>query len=410
MLRATNEHSAIELAYDANGQLIKEKQISNLTLAGQTKNYILELKYQYDELGNRIATILPDGKVINQLYYGSGHLYNQSLYEPNTDRHIELRHSERNKRHQEITRQQGSIASVYDHDPMGRLTKQTSSSQDHLVIQRQYNYDPIGQLTDINGHTALTDFENQLTQQHTRNHHYQYDAVGRLTQHSMINGQNNTNMTEHFAFDPASNRIPVKTADTDQVMGRPTELTSQNKRIRYTYDNDGRVVNKTIEPNQLQSTNQLVQFKQDLQFQYNANNELERSICTQRNGTDTSIIITQYYYDAFGRRIHKYSEITQGSSTRHQNVHMLWDGDKAIQDYSDTHVYTTIYDQGSFTPIDRAVWLAEHSLQAVNDETNNGRESNLIQVYHYHNDQLGTPNELTNPEGEVVWLGDYEAW
>ena len=33
-----------------------------------------------------------------------------------------------------------------------------------------------------------------------------------------------------------------------------------------------------------------------------------------------------------------------------------------------------------------------------------------IQVFHYHNDQLGTPNELTNPEGEVIWLADYEAW
>ena len=34
--------------------------------------------------------------------------------------------------------------------------------------------------------------------------------------------------------------------------------------------------------------------------------------------------------------------------------------------------------------------------------------------YHYHNDQLGTPNELTNElaneKGEVVWLADYQAW
>ena len=33
-----------------------------------------------------------------------------------------------------------------------------------------------------------------------------------------------------------------------------------------------------------------------------------------------------------------------------------------------------------------------------------------MQIYHYHNDHLGTPNELTNQEGEVVWLADYEAY
>ena len=33
-----------------------------------------------------------------------------------------------------------------------------------------------------------------------------------------------------------------------------------------------------------------------------------------------------------------------------------------------------------------------------------------MQIYHYHNDHLGTPNELTNQKGEVVWLANYEAW
>ena len=33
-----------------------------------------------------------------------------------------------------------------------------------------------------------------------------------------------------------------------------------------------------------------------------------------------------------------------------------------------------------------------------------------MQVYHYHNDHLGTPNELTNSQGEVIWLADYQAW
>uniref|UniRef100_UPI001D12FDBA RHS repeat domain-containing protein n=1 Tax=Psychrobacter sp. HII-4 TaxID=1569264 RepID=UPI001D12FDBA len=84
------------------------------------------------------------------------------------------------------------------------------------------------------------------------------------------------------------------------------------------------------------------------------------------------------------------------------------------------HIFTTIYNQNNFVPVARLVWLKENLTTAANDETNiddsytHGDERDKpitgIQVYHYHNDQLGTPNELTNEKGEVVWLADYEAW
>ena len=98
---------------------------------------------------------------------------------------------------------------------------------------------------------------------------------------------------------------------------------------------------------------------------------------------------------------------------------MLWDSDLPIQEYTDTHVYTTIYDQGSFEPVARLAWLRDDISQPINDEPENDEgwygnnkpePPSAIQIYHYHNDQLGTPNELTNDKGEVVWLADYEAW
>ena len=33
-----------------------------------------------------------------------------------------------------------------------------------------------------------------------------------------------------------------------------------------------------------------------------------------------------------------------------------------------------------------------------------------VRIYHYHNDHLGTPQELTNALGEVVWLNYSQAW
>ena len=50
--------------------------------------------------------------------------------------------------------------------------------------------------------------------------------------------------------------------------------------------------------------------------------------------------------------------------------------------------------------------MANDNIDSIDRE----QDSSVTQVYHYHNDQLGTPNELTNDRGEVVWLADYQAW
>jgi RHS repeat-associated protein len=40
----------------------------------------------------------------------------------------------------------------------------------------------------------------------------------------------------------------------------------------------------------------------------------------------------------------------------------------------------------------------------------NGGADQRSQVYHYHLDHLGTPQELTNDNGELVWQAEYRAW
>ena len=67
----------------------------------------------------------------------------------------------------------------------------------------------------------------------------------------------------------------------------------------------------------------------------------------------------------------------------------------------------------------RLVWLRAGLTIAANDEleidegwygNNKPVIKTGVQLYHYHNDHLGTPNELTDQQGEVVWYADYEAW
>ena len=399
------------------------------------------------------------GKALNQLYYGSGHLYNQSLTDEQGNI-FEIRHSTTNKLHQEVTRQQGELLSSFGYDPMGRLVKQYSSNDKHIVIERSYAYDKVGQLTHIASSTRLTQAvanrPNQVIVNHyQRNHQYQYDKLGRLTEHKLTDFNQHQGVQERFAFDPASNRVPLPYATRQGQTGqavdshgldeqglngqgidgrtkRPTVLITQGKKVSYLYDKHGRVCQKTLVPvdkdgNELaQSVNGLVGFRESLQLAYNANGELEKSIKIHQQGFEVTTTTTNYFYDAFGRRVAKSSELQKASKinqrgklvrfpdsllhlrvdekANRQTMLMLWDGNRQIQEYTTDHVFTTVYEQDSFVPVGRVVWLQPHlqeQAKIAEDKQWQERKNYVIpkrqkerlehqtqvgiRIYHYHN-------------------------
>ena len=292
LIRATSPDASTHLEYDNIGQLMTERltrhhqRYKGKNNDNQDSHIEQTLTHSYDEIGNRLKTTLPDGKVLNQLYYGSGHLYNQSI--TGIDGNItEIRHSERDQLHQETTRQQGDLLSSFGYDAMGRLTKQYSSDHNkgRIVIERDYHYDVLGQLTHLSGQTQLSSPvkkpANNISTANSsfkRNHQYQYDQVGRLTEHKLTDYTKQSGTTERFAFDPASNRVPVSTAVNDDKAqeknsihksGRPTKLITADKLITYTYGIHGQVLFKTITPAKdgkpiPQSTNALVSSRKSI--------------------------------------------------------------------------------------------------------------------------------------------------
>ena len=144
LTKARNQHKQRRTRHDGLDRLIGETTVHN----GQSAT----VGYQYDPLGNRIRTILPDGCQIDYLYYGSGHLHQISL-----DGEV-ITDIERDKLHREIQRTQGSISSLYDYDPMGRLKSQRTvrsgtqtlhGKQNPLTggaVNRRYAYDKAGNL------------------------------------------------------------------------------------------------------------------------------------------------------------------------------------------------------------------------------------------------------------------------
>ncbi|MBD8720514.1 RHS repeat-associated core domain-containing protein, partial [Pseudomonas fluorescens] len=102
---------------------------------------------------------------------------------------------------------------------------------------------------------------------------------------------------------------------------------------------------------------------------------------TQPNGQTAS-----YRYDPFGRRISKtVNDIT---------TEFFWQGDKLVAEHhADCH-RSYLYEPDSFRPLA----LLE------------GFGPQDTKPFHYQLDHLGTPQELTNPEGEIVWSAHYRAY
>ena len=365
LTKARNQHSSVELAYDELDRLIGETTVHN----GQSAT----VGYRYDPLGNRIRTILPDGRHIDYLYYGSGHLHQISL-----DGEV-ITDIERDKLHREIQRTQGSISSLYDYDPMGRLKSQRTvwngtqtlhGKQNPLaggVVNRRYAYDKAGNLI-------------QSADQRSGVLNYVYDKIGRIQE--ARNSQ--TGRSETFAFDPAHNILSDKAAEGK---GKGSNISSGNRLkeyngIEYTYDALGNLIYRQLPDGENQY------------YQYDLENQLVRAEIKKAAGNTE---IWTYAYDPFGRRLSKERQDKLAwTSTDPKRTHFVWDGSRLLQEYTYKGSYTYIYtNQDSYEPLAQIF--------------DNAKDSKQYLVY-FHNDQIGIPREMTDIHGNLLWYGEYTAW
>ncbi|WP_180988276.1 RHS repeat-associated core domain-containing protein, partial [Pseudomonas putida] len=143
----------------------------------------------------------------------------------------------------------------------------------------------------------------------------------------------------------------------------------------YRYDPWGNLVEKRSGHSKLQH------------FSYDCENRLVRA-GTLVNGKLESQ--GEYRYDSLGRRIAKQAEI----NGEVEQKRFLWQGLRMLREESPAKSILYLYEPGSYAPLAR-VDQAE------------GEEQKL---YYFHTDQIGTPIELTNSEGEIVWQATYRSW
>ncbi|NOK07150.1 RHS repeat protein, partial [Myxococcus xanthus] len=175
-----------------------------------SNDLVRTLTHAYDPLGNRIRTGLPDGRALNWLFYGSGHLHQINIAGPeaNAPREV-ITDIERDALHREIERSQGAATSHYGWDPAGRLVRHraslrasgnvapVASTASSTVVERAYAYDATGQLV------ARAD-----TMRGRQD--FRYDPTGRIL--AALPAQGSALARELFAFDPAGNLLDASEA------------------------------------------------------------------------------------------------------------------------------------------------------------------------------------------------------
>lgn len=431
-----NAGADIRYAYDPVGQLIDERTayaLHDVALPDQEVEYdaAFALTHAYDELGNRIHTVLPNGRLVETQRYGSGH-WHGTLWNGNSI--VDL---ERDKLHRETERLAGNgnerMRTEKRYDPQSRLTAISLHKGGQVLHKQNYGYDRAGNLSQVDD--ALRGV--------TR---YTYDPVGQ------IRSAVHPGLTELFEFDPAGNLLDPGAKDsTPNLQEQPLadaprprlpkvtyNLLRQYMNFAYQYDEQGNTIRKSI--HRLASANDAG----ELTFAYDSENRL---LHVNRAFSDAgSTTVVHYRYDGFGRRIAKHVE--QGAVTFY-----VWDGDQLCHEVRDEKSVSYLYEPESFvplamveSPVDSKEYAAQQTFRApvsawrlpdVGDATAhladwhahlasieelkhqerwNARRQQAAEtsasdrIYHYSCDRLGTPQRLHADDGTLVWSATYRTW
>ncbi|WP_062034092.1 RHS repeat-associated core domain-containing protein [Acinetobacter sp. BMW17] len=394
-----NAESQIDFYRNPIGLIVREHQHYKIP---KRTALTAVLRYDYDELGNLIKTIRPDGQVQANLSYGLGHIYGIAFNQQ------DMVAFQRDDLHRETTRRlaNGLIQSKRYND-VGLLSSQMIVVEDSTTdlsqlqtpkyqAERHYHYDKNYLLT-------------QIEDSRLGKLNYQYDPIGRLIK------TQSAHQTESFSFDPAGNLIDPIATQESQVKNN---LIKHFQGKYYKYDAQGNVVETT-------------QAGKTLKLTWD---NLNRLIQSDHNGQ-----ITEYGYDVFGRRLYKNDQ--QNSSL----TLFGWDGDLMIwesqhnqgnpshsknQNHSSPQDYTKhyVYEPNSFVPLlqtgyagfiqliktpdyqqDQHVPYSIYKDPVWNTDSRK-KKAALERVTFYHCDQVGTPQTLSNERGECVWEMTQDTW
>ncbi len=372
MIRHQDGDVVTHFERDLSGRLLRRQSVDSVSgrqdvatfaydVAGKltrADNDFRKLRFFYDTLG-RLVEEWQDDHVVTCTYDAVG---NATGYTMPTGHQVRFDNTATGNRL--ATWLDGRLLARREMDEDGR--ERFRAWGNHLEEHR--SYDPVGRLRDMR-------LSNRQSRADIAARTYHHDAGGAITHiQDLLRGVSAFGydacrrlavsqgvVSEQFTYDPAGNPVP---AGAEAVVGN--RLAQLGER-RFTYDARG---NQTAVagPGAHDS----------LQFEYSPGNQLRRAT---RDG-----LATEYEYDALGRRVRK----RKGGVV----TEFLWLRDTVITEWREEHGRPAppvlyVYEEDGLTPL----------AMVVEDKR-----------YFYHNDHLGTPQELTDENGTCVWAARYRAF
>lgn len=354
--------AAVEMREPENAEVIILARNKLGDLVSET-NHGGVYQHEYDALSNLSATTFPDGRRLQYLRYGTGHLLEMQL--SFGGKILPITGYQRDRLHRETHRTMGALELETHYDIAGRITHRRcmDNVRDRLVSERRYQWDRADQII----RRMYTDGAPPTPAEKYRQSLWGYDAAGRMTQSLQPGGE------ERFWYDAADNRT---TPDLRPVWNN---LLKRLDGVRREYDGFGRM---TVRHDTHRGITQ--------RFSYDDEHRISR---VDIDG-DAEYVSAEYRYDALGRRTEK--NVWRRHSNQPECTQYAWSGLQMVGETCESHpdaAVQYIYSENSFEPLARVDSHGQHA-----------------EIYWYHTELNGLPESVTDSNGSTVWRGTSTAW
>ncbi|MBO3031197.1 type IV secretion protein Rhs [Burkholderia pseudomallei] len=394
LIVAENPDSRVELAYDAAGRVVEERQGDDFVIA-----------HAYDAAGNRIerrTRLNAGGEVIaHTVRYDYNALGAVSSIQIDDAAPITFERDALGQIRVEHLRAELRRELSYTLD--GLLAKQTLLAGTGVLFASEYAYDANGEM--LGKRDSRFGIEG-----------YQYDPMGRLTGHLDPTGK-----LREFSYDSAGDLLK-----THFRCGRLTEIVNQGTEAR-DWIRDGEYDGRYWAYDQLGNLVRKRELQQDLVLQWDAQGLLIESLIVRspsadpESGGDVPDVRTHYAYDAFHRRTRKIAHVVRDAGTQtaaksdatvlRRVSRFFWDGDALAGELAEIDGAQRvaagnwehrewIYYPDTFVPL--------VSVIDAGTSCDLSRNRHGCRIFYYRYDANGRPTQMTDSSGREVWATGYD--
>jgi RHS repeat-associated protein len=382
----TDSSGSTNYSYTLSGQISKKQQVTN----GVT--YLMS--YSYDSYGRLYSTAYPNGVILRNYYDINNrvkeiHAYVNGVWSSVVSRkdYAKPSHITTYSEHTELT---------YDKTNNKDIVRKTFRKEDGRLLSIRAEYDFGSQYSKQYQELLYTykpdtplivDIVNQITPSQNinqslnppHNNSFTYDELNRLK--TALNG---TSQAFEYSFDNNGNRVTQKDPNNPYYPSTNYTYYAGNNRLAtrvqagggnaYTYDGAGNVVAKA---SGAFSGGTMVYISSRQIMGYDGFGNMAY------HGIDGGVPKLQYFYNALNQRVHKFRQGSSAGGEPMNNV-FLYSPDGLLAAESDRRAsaISTVY-----------VYLEGEIVGVVRNN----------KVFTVHNDHLGRPELVTDPEGNIVF-------